>query len=212
MPIIVPAILSRNLKDFENKIQQISPICRHLQIDFMDGNFVKNTTIMPEEIINYQIPNLVEAHLMVNKPADYINRLQTNSSISTFIFHVEGQNISEILNFIPPSKAKGVAINPETPVKIIEPIINYIDLLLIMSVNPGAGGQEFLPVALDKIREARSLRDDLIIEVDGGIHQSEASLVANAGADRIVVGTGLFNTRNIEETLNNFRFEVGELT
>lgn len=210
MAEIVPAILCPDIDCLNKKFTAISPICHHLQVDIMDGNFVSQRTIMPEDLPTLDSSFELEMHLMINNPAAFIPRL-THPAIKTVIFHLESTNDPQsVIAQIPDRFGKGLAINIDTPVEKIKPFLSDIDLALVMSIIPGAEGRKFIPESLAKINQIRSWRDDIIIEVDGGIIPGIAGSIVDNGADRLVVGKSIFTAPDMPKYVNQLRLEIGE--
>jgi ribulose-phosphate 3-epimerase len=205
MTKIAPSILSADFLKLGEQVQKaVDAGADYLHLDIMDGQFVPNITIGPLVVkaINplaraANIP--LDVHLMVNNPDHLIaDFAQAGADILTVHFeaclhlHRTIQQIRQL------GMKAGVSLNPATPVRVLEEILPYIDLVLIMSVNPGFGGQSYIPTSTAKIERLRwmlenqSLRQ-VEIEVDGGIKEDNAAMVAAAGASILVVGTGIFN-------------------
>ena len=205
MAILIPAILSPNRADFQAKLNQLIPFCQRIQIDIMDGKFVKHQTIMPQDLPPQPSDVTFELHLMVDDPASIISKI-FKANVSTIIFHYEStKSPADIINLIPSEFGKGIAINPKTPIEKILPYLGDLDLVLVMSVEPGSAGQKFIPDALLKISALHNLKPDLIIEVDGGIDLKCAKQVVEAGADQIVVGSGIFQAKDLSETIQKLK-------
>lgn len=189
----------------------------YFHIDVMDGKFVKqDTSILMKEYTEYlkQITNLpLDVHLMVEDVKSYLISYSALEP-SNITFHLEaGKNKEEIMewiNFIKQEGIKvGVSIKPDTKVEEIKPYLQYINLCLVMSVEPGYGGQEFIEAVIPKIQELNRYREeqslDYIIEVDGGINQETVAKVKDAGADIITVGSYLVKSENYKETVKNLK-------
>jgi ribulose-phosphate 3-epimerase len=205
MKILAPSILSA---DFTNLSQQIRLVemagADWIHCDVMDGHFVPNITFGPfiVEAVN-RITNLpLDVHLMIENPELYVNDfIQAGADYITV--HVEEViHLNRLVNQIKELGAKaGVVINPSTPVQSIKDVAEYIDLLLIMTVNPGFGGQKFIPNSIRRIHEAVELREKFhakfLIEVDGGINNQNIKAVSDAGADVFVAGASIFKADNV---------------
>ncbi|MDO8498250.1 MAG: ribulose-phosphate 3-epimerase [bacterium] len=204
---IIPTILATTEKEYKSKLQEIENTPEFeggwVQIDLMDNKFVQNTSITPEVIARYPTSLKKEAHLMVEYPESWIDEL-VNLKVERIIFPLEDkEGITERVTHIKNHGLEvGLALNPETPVAKLEPYIGTIDLVLILSVHPGFGGQKFLPGVLPKIKEAAALKERgrFLIEVDGGINKEVAGRAAAEGADILVVGSHLFDG-NVSENL-----------
>lgn len=204
---IIPTILATSEEGYKDKLQQIEEAAEFeggwVQIDLMDNKFVQNQSITPEIIGRYPTSLKKEAHLMVEYPENWIDDL-IKLGVDRIIFPVEDQEgVAERISHIKNHGIEvGLALNPETPVAKVEPFVDTIDVVLILSVHPGFGGQKFLPEVLEKIKEAARLKNQqqFLIEVDGGINEEVAGLAVEAGADILVVGSHLLDG-NISENL-----------
>ena len=189
----------------------------YFHIDVMDGKFVKqDTSILMKEYTEYlkQITNLpLDVHLMVEDVKSYLISYSALEP-SNITFHLEaGKNKEEIMEWINYIKQEGIkvgiSIKPDTKVEEIKPYLQYINLCLVMSVEPGYGGQEFIEAVIRKIQELNRYREvqslDYIIEVDGGINQETVAKVKDAGADIITVGSYLVKSENYKETVKNLK-------
>lgn len=211
-----PSILA---SDFSNLRQEIKKIDKatYLHIDVMDGMFVPNITLGPG-IINSIRPYsdlIFDTHLMIEKPERYIQEFsEAGSDIITL--HVEATKhlhraIQQVKNI---GCKAGVALNPATPLQEIEYVLPELDLVLIMSVNPGFGGQSLIPQTLDKIRKLnkiiRNKNLDIEIEIDGGVNKYNCQEVVAAGTDIIVAGSAIFKQPDPAQTLAGFQELVKE--
>lgn len=186
---IVPTILAQNKQEFELKVQKIKKLgFKFSQIDICDGYFVGNKTFY-----DFKTNLDLELHLMVKNPEEIIEQVKNNKKIKRIIFHFEAtRQVNKIINLIKNYNFKaGLAINPETPVFKIKKYLKYLDLVLIMSVQPGFPGQKFIPETIQKIKELRQFDQKILIEVDGGINKKIAGQIIKAGADVLAVGSGL---------------------
>jgi len=201
---ISPSILSADFSQLGNEIKRLEDGGADLiHVDVMDGHFVPNLTIGPPVIKNLRKYTKLpfDVHLMISPVHEYIkNYAEAGADIITI--HPEAtKNLKESISLIKKfGKKVGVSLNPETEIKTLIDDIEDIDLVLIMSVNPGFGGQKFMPEVLNKIRELRKLKDKnqykFYIEVDGGINFSNSKIVLEAGADILVSGTTIFKENN----------------
>ncbi len=205
MGILAPSILSA---DFTNLAQQIRMVeiggADWIHCDVMDGHFVPNLSFGPSIIkAAHKITNLpIDVHLMIENPDKYLEDF-IKAGASYVTVHVEEVvHLNRTVNRIKELGAKaGVVINPTTPVKSILDVAEYIDLLLIMTVNPGLGGQKFIPNSIQRIKEAITHRNELntnfLIEIDGGVNVETAKTAFKVGADVFVAGSAIFKTDNI---------------
>ncbi|MFA6603894.1 MAG: ribulose-phosphate 3-epimerase [Patescibacteria group bacterium] len=196
MPQVIPAILARTEEEFIAKIEKIRPLGVMVQIDVMDGRFVPNTTWADPE----KIPGLLkgipfEAHLMVDNP-EHMAIVWLAAGAARVFFHIEATEREElILRSADKESGKvGIAINPDTPLSRITPMLDKIKNVLIMGVNPGASGQTMLPITLDKIEALKVIRPALNISIDGGVNLETAPKLIRAGADCLVAANALTNS------------------
>jgi ribulose-phosphate 3-epimerase len=210
---IAPSILSANFAALGEDIRMVEKAGAHLlHVDVMDGHFVPNITIGPVVVAAIreitQLP--LDVHLMISDPDRYIP-VFVNAGATMLTVHAEAVvHLDRTLNFIRShGVGVGVSINPATPVSVVEHALGIADMLLIMSVNPGFGGQAFIPYTVDKIRQARRIIEDrgyrCAIEVDGGLDLDTMPDVIRAGAEILVAGSAIFKApdpaRKIEEML-----------
>ena len=201
---ISPSILSADFSQLGSEIKKLEEGGADLiHVDVMDGHFVPNLTIGPPLIKNLRKYTKLpfDVHLMISPVHKYIeNYAKAGADIITI--HPEAtENLKESINLIKKfGKKVGVSLNPKTEIKTLIDEIKNIDLVLVMSVNPGFGGQKFMPEVLDKIKELKNIKDrnqyHFNIEVDGGINFSNAKMVLEAGADILVSGTTIFKENN----------------
>lgn len=205
MKILAPSILSA---DFTNLSQQIRLVemsgADWIHCDIMDGHFVPNITFGPfiVEAVNRITDLPLDVHLMIENPELYIKDFIDAGADYVTVHFEEVIHLNRVVNQIKELGAKaGVVINPSTPVHSIRDIAEYIDLLLIMTVNPGFGGQTFIPNSVRRIHEAVELREKFrtkfLIEVDGGINNQTIKIASEAGADVFVAGASIFKSENI---------------
>lgn len=206
---IIPTILATSEEEYREKLQKIEN-CPELvegwiQIDLMDNKFVQNKSVGTEVVAKYPTSLKKEAHLMVDYPENWIDEL-VKSGFKRIIFPLEddGGVMERIEHLKNHGVEVGLALNPETPVEKVDPFVSKIDTVLILSVHPGFGGQQFIPETIKKIIELAKLREgrNFLIEVDGGINETNIKDLADAGADNLVIGEHLINgsiTENLEK-------------
>jgi len=213
MAKLAPSILSADFAHLLDDIQKVeNGRADLLHIDVMDGHFVPNITIGPLilDSIKGKTNLPLDVHLMIENPDVYISEF-VKSGADIITVHVEAcKHIHRSIQNIKSHGIKaGVALNPGTSISTIEYVLDEADMVLIMSVNPGFGGQRFIETSLEKIRNLRKMIKDknlnVEIEVDGGIKLENISEVALAGADIMVVGSAVFQSSNIEDTIGLFK-------
>lgn len=195
-PAVLPSLLLCDFGNLEREIRRLEDAgVQALHLDVMDGMFVPNMTYgMPIVEACRRLTDIpLDVHLMISDPANYAEAF-VRAGADMLTFHVEavadpGAVIERISSF---GIGTGIALNPTTPLGAVEPYVAQCDLVLVMSVAAGFGGQAFDPVALEKLRSLRSQHPDILLEVDGGVNETTIGLCREAGADLFVVGSGIF--------------------
>ena len=217
MKKIAPSILSADFSRLNEEVRAIEKAGADLiHVDVMDGHFVPNITIGP--LVVQGLKKLtsmpLDVHLMIENPERYVEPFAQAGSDWITIHAEVCPHLKRMIKKIRQLNVRpGIVLKPATPIKILYPVLDDIDLVLIMSVNPGFGGQPFIPSTLKKVERLRKIIDQnqypLEIEVDGGIKIENIREVSIAGGDIFVVGTGLFKTKDYEETIRKLRLEIG---
>ena len=210
---LAPSILSA---DFARLLEDVKKVesagCEYLHIDVMDGHFVPNITLGPGIVksLRKDVNMVFDAHLMIENPDNYIKEF-VEAGCDIIVVHQEAcKHLHRTIQNIKSYNIKaGVALNPATPIETIKHVLEDVDMVLIMTVNPGFGGQSFIESTIPKIKELKSIIDSknlkVDIQVDGGIKPETVDKVVDAGANIIVAGSAIFNSNNIQETVDLFR-------
>ena len=212
-PSILPADFARLGEEVDNVLAAGADI---VHFDVMDNHYVPNLTIGPmvcEALRKHGVTAPIDVHLMVS-PVDDLIRMFIDAGASYITFHPEASNhIDRSLQLIREGGCKaGLVFNPATPLHYIDHVMDKLDMILLMSVNPGFGGQKFIPGTLDKLREARKRIDtsgrNIRLEIDGGVKTDNIREIAEAGADTFVAGSAIFNTDDYKATIDKMRAEL----
>ena len=216
-PLIAPSILSANFARLGDDVTAVLDAGADIvHFDVMDNHFVPNLTIGPlicAALRKHGVAAPIDVHLMV-EPVDRIIPDFASAGADYITFHPEAsRHIDRSLALIRDKGCKaGLVFNPATPLSCLEHVIDKVDMVLIMSVNPGFGGQRFIPMALDKLREARSIIDasglDIRLEIDGGVKVDNIGEIAAAGADTFVAGSAIFASEDYAATIAAMRSEI----
>ena len=214
---IAPSILSADFAKLGEEVDSVlSAGADIVHFDVMDNHYVPNLTIGPlvcEALRNHGVTAPIDVHLMV-KPVDRIIPDFASAGASFITFHPEAsEHIDRTINVIKESGCKaGLVFNPATPLHHLDHVIDQLDMVLLMSVNPGFGGQSFIPQTLEKLTAVRKLIDSkglhTRLEIDGGVKIDNIREIASAGADTFVAGSAIFNTANYKSIIDKMRSEL----
>jgi|TARA_B100001142_G_scaffold304712_1_gene333044 ribulose-phosphate 3-epimerase len=217
--LIAPSILSANFAKLGEEVDNVLNAGADIvHFDVMDNHYVPNLTIGPlvcEALRNHGVTAPIDVHLMV-KPVDRIIPDFANAGASYITFHPEAsEHIDRTISLIKESGCKaGLVFNPATPLNHLDHVIDQLDMVLLMSVNPGFGGQSFIPETLEKLRVVRDLIDSrglqTRLEIDGGVKTENIKEIASAGADTFVAGSAIFNTKDYKKTIDQMRSELSQ--
>ena len=217
MKLIAPSILSADFARLGEQIRAIETAgADWVHVDVMDGHFVPNITMGPliVEAVRRSTRLPIDVHLMIENPDHYIADF-INAGADLVSVHLEtGFHLNRTLELIRTAGARpGVVLNPATPLSGMEWILEYVDFVLLMSVNPGFGGQSFIPNTLEKIRQLKQMilekKSSVLIQVDGGVNLATISEISGAGADVFVAGSAVFGSSDYAATISEMKKKAG---
>jgi ribulose-phosphate 3-epimerase len=218
MKLIAPSILSADFSKLGNEIKAVEAAgADWIHADVMDGHFVPNITIGPliVEAVKRVTDLPIDVHLMIENPDNYISAFAEAGAAYISVQVETCIHLNRTVQLIKDCGAQaGVVLNPATSLSSLEWVLEEVDYVLIMSVNPGFGGQPFIPSSLDKIKALRKQIQDrelsVIIEVDGGVNENTIAAIASAGADVFVAGSAIFGSKDYQRTIQSFRQKISE--
>nr|WP_201756910.1 ribulose-phosphate 3-epimerase [Isachenkonia alkalipeptolytica] len=212
---LAPSILSA---DFSNLLKDVKIVeeagCEYLHIDVMDGHFVPNITIGPlvVESLKGKTDMIFDVHLMIEEPEKYIEGFSKAGADIITVHQEAPVHLHRVIQLIKAQGVKaGVSLNPATPISTLEYVLEDLDMVLLMSVNPGFGGQKYIPAMTEKIRKLKEMIAEkglkVDIQVDGGINPENVREIVSAGADIIVAGSAIFKTEDVSKAVQNLRMK-----
>lgn len=213
LPIIAPSILAADFANLQKDVEMINKSqADWIHVDIMDGHFVPNISfgIPVCEAIKRHTKMPLDVHLMIEKPENYLQAFKKAGADHLTVHYEACLHLHRIVELIKEMGCGvGVALNPHTPVQVIEDIVHELDLVLIMSVNPGFGGQQFISHTYQKVAKTKDLilqkKSPALIEVDGGVNKENASKLLAAGADVLVAGSFVFTASNPLQTISDLK-------
>jgi len=217
MKLIAPSILSADFARLGDEIKAVEAAgADWIHVDVMDGHFVPNITIGPliVEAVRSVTSLPIDVHLMIENPDDYIPAFAEAGASWISVHSETSVHLNRSVQLIRECGAKpGVVLNPSTPIQTLEWIIEDVDYVLIMSVNPGFGGQAFIPNSIGKVKALRHMIQsknlNTPIQVDGGVNEKTIAGIAAAGADIFVAGSAIFGSKDYQKTIDSFREMIG---
>lgn len=220
-PLIAPSILSANFANLGQDVDNVLAAGADIvHFDVMDNHYVPNLTIGPmvcKALRDHGVTAPIDVHLMV-KPVDHMITEFIKAGATYITFHPDASDhVDRSLQIIKDAGCKaGLVFNPATPLHYLDHVMDKLDMILLMSVNPGFGGQSFIPSTLNKLRQVRRLIDDsgldIRLEVDGGVKVDNIAEIAAAGADTFVAGSAIFNSPDYAQTITKMREEIAKGT
>ena len=208
---VSPSILSMDFSRKEEEINKLNQTdAEFIHLDVMDGYFVSNKTFDEEFIKTIKSDKIFDTHLMIKEPLKQLHKYEPYTKYLTF--HYEAENQEDILKYLKTKENKcliGISIKPNTDVTVLDEMLPYLDLVLVMSVEPGKGGQKFMDSALSKIEYLKEKKQAFnykyLIEVDGGINEETAKLVKGVGCEVVVAGSYVFSSSDYQTAINKIR-------
>lgn len=203
---IAPSILSADFGKLNEEIASVESYVDMLHVDVMDGHFVPNITIGPPVVACIRTKLPLDLHLMIENPERYVEDFVKAGASSITVHQEACKHLHRVIQQIKSLGVKAaVSINPATPLEMIEEVLDDVDMVLVMSVNPGFGGQKFIDHVLAKVRELRKLKPDLDIQIDGGVNAETAKQCIEAGANILVAGSYIFGAKDRKAAIDSLR-------
>ncbi len=216
MVAIAPSILAANMACLATEVKAVAPYADYIHLDVMDGHFVDNLSFGPGIIqsLRRATTKPFDVHLMITEPEKWITRY-AEAGADIISIHVEACSCirDTLIHIRSLGKKAGIAINPETSIDVTIDLLNNVDIVVVMSVNPGFGGQKYIPYTNDKLSALRSLTLDknILLEVDGGINVNTATLAIRSGADILVAGSSIFSQNDYAVAIKQIRKNNNEV-
>lgn len=208
---IAPSILSADFGKLNEEIASVDRYCDMIHVDVMDGHFVPNITMGPPVVAKIRSRKPFDCHLMIENPEQYIGAFVKAGAWSITVHQEVCTNLRRVVQQIKSHKVRAsVSINPATPLEEIRHVLDDVDMVLLMTVNPGFGGQKFIRSVISKIRELRRLKPKLDIQVDGGINDKTAKIARQAGANVLVAGSYIFDAKDRKQAIESLRAYLGK--
>ena len=202
---IAPSMLGADFGDMRRAAELVAPESGYLHMDVMDGHFVPNLTMGSDLVKSLKGIAPLDVHLMITDPCDFIDDF-SKAGADIISIHIEANNPSKAIDIIKEKNIKaGIALNPSTPEDAIDFVVDKVDLILVMSVEPGYCGQSFHETSIERVRNYKEKYPDKLIEVDGGVSTAKSNLLIEAGADILVAGSAIFNSENPIDTINQMK-------
>ena len=210
---ISPSVLACDFSKLGEEVKKVENAgADMLHLDVMDGNFVPNISFGPDVIksVRKQSNLFFDVHLMIDNPGKYIDRFVEAGADGITIHYESCENQREVLEMIRKAgKKAAISIKPMTPAFVLDPLLAYVDMILVMTVEPGFGGQKFMEETMESVRELRSMIDasdyHIDIQVDGGINPETAAIASEAGANIFVAGSAVFKAEDARKAMNDIR-------
>lgn len=210
---IVPSLLSADFSALGEEIRKVEKAgCKRLHLDVMDGHFVPNITFGPKMVkeINGFTELPLDVHLMISEPEKYVENFASSGADWISVHYEASVHLNRLINKIKEHGCKaGVVLNPSSPVELLDDILKYTDFILLMSVNPGFGGQKFIDIALDKVKKLKKKIENeklnVFIEMDGGIGLDNMKLIKDTGVEVFVCGNSVFGADDITSAVKKMK-------